>query len=205
MMPRTEADNQRLREARRAQILESARKVFARNGLATSMADVAAAADISQGLVYRYFASKEALFRALIEEAVQGNPPFMLERPEKSEKSATAGERLTMLISRLVEARREQPEFFQLFNQVLSAAQPEDDLAKMVRMRGQVFVDTVRQLIVEGQATGEFIAGDPDQLVMAVVACLEGLTSLALIEPEHFKKHCPDAEVILRMLKPPST
>src|SRR5262245_10565427 len=59
-MPRTEEANQRVREAQRAKILDGATAAIARKGWAATMADVAAAAEVSQGLAYRYFANKEA-------------------------------------------------------------------------------------------------------------------------------------------------
>src|SRR5690348_4515212 len=70
-IPRSEEANQRLREEQRAKILEGARKVFAQKGMAATMAEVAAAAGVSQGLAYRYFDSKEAIFKELLEQAVQ--------------------------------------------------------------------------------------------------------------------------------------
>jgi len=55
-------------EERRLQILDVALKVFADNGFqGTSIKDIAEAAGISQGLMYHYFASKEALLEATIE------------------------------------------------------------------------------------------------------------------------------------------
>jgi len=60
----------------------------------------------------------------------------------------------------------------------------------------------LRQLIVEGQTTGEVAAGDPDQLVRAILACIEGLTRQAVYDPEHYHEHFPDARIFLRMLKP---
>jgi hypothetical protein len=38
--------------------------------------------------------------------------------------------------------------------------------------------------------------------VSAVAAYLEGLTSLALRYPGQFQQHGPDAEILLRILKP---
>lgn len=61
-----------------------------------------------------------------------------------------------------------------------------------------------RQLIVEGQAIGEVAAGDPDQLVTALMVYFDGLTRLAAYNPEQFNKYFPDAEIILRILKPSS-
>jgi AcrR family transcriptional regulator len=70
-MPRTEAANQQLRETQREKILDAARRVFARKGLAATMADVATEAAISHGLAYHYFTNKEALFQALVEHTLQ--------------------------------------------------------------------------------------------------------------------------------------
>src|SRR5947208_16009730 len=67
-MPRTEEANQKIRDERRRHILNTAVKVFARQGLeATRIADIAAAGEMSQGLVYRYFASKEEIYAAVLE------------------------------------------------------------------------------------------------------------------------------------------
>src|SRR5258707_11028498 len=72
-MPRTEQAYERIRDERREQVIQAAAQVFARKGLAdTKIADIAAAADISHGLVYRYFKSKEEVFAAVVERAVQG-------------------------------------------------------------------------------------------------------------------------------------
>lgn len=57
-------------EARRAGILAGAGAAFARSGFAdTSMADIAAASDITPLIVYRHFDSKETLYRAVLERA----------------------------------------------------------------------------------------------------------------------------------------
>src|SRR5258708_24544991 len=69
-MPRTPEANQRIREAQRAKILESARSVFARKGMEATITDIAAEAQISLGLAYRYFADKEAIFSELVKQTV---------------------------------------------------------------------------------------------------------------------------------------
>jgi AcrR family transcriptional regulator len=61
--------NERLsREARRNLILDAATEVFGRQGFeATRMDDVAKAAGVAKGLVYKHFSSKDALFEALVD------------------------------------------------------------------------------------------------------------------------------------------
>ena len=57
--------------ARREQILLAAMTRFAEGGFhSTGMAEVIAATGLSAGAVYRYFPSKEALIRAIVEERV---------------------------------------------------------------------------------------------------------------------------------------
>lgn len=56
-------------EERRKEILDAAIKVFSEKGYEkTSITDIAKSINIAQGLCYRYFASKEDLFDAALEE-----------------------------------------------------------------------------------------------------------------------------------------
>lgn len=190
--------NQRLRDEQRANILAAARTVFLHKGSAATIADIAAEASISQGLAYRYFASKEAIFHELIEEAIKAGPKGLhrfLEMPEPPEK------RLALLVSRLIETRRTQPGFFQVLDQAQSLVTLPDDLRERLHQQQHTFLDVLRQLIIEGQGTGAVAAGDPDQIVIALAACLEGMTKWAARNPEWFHHHAPDADVVLRLLK----
>ncbi|MEM7286532.1 MAG: TetR/AcrR family transcriptional regulator [Actinomycetota bacterium] len=59
------------REDRRAQILGAAAAAFARTGHAsTSMAEVAREAGVTRVLLYRHFASKEELYRAVLDDTL---------------------------------------------------------------------------------------------------------------------------------------
>ena len=54
-------------EVRKQEILDTALKLFGENGYEkTSIADIAKAIGVAQGLCYRYFPSKEALFDCAI-------------------------------------------------------------------------------------------------------------------------------------------
>ncbi len=196
-MPRTEATNQRIRDAQRARILEGASAVFARRGLTATMDEVAAAAGVSHGLAYRYFAGKDELFRALAEEALTRVP----NGPHVQEMAGTPGERLHRLISTLLRTRREHPELFLLLNHVLGDRDTPGDLLELAQRRARQFRGTLRQLMVEGQATGEVARDDPDQLVAVVTACLDGLGRLALVQSA---SHFPDVEIVMRLLRAPA-
>src|SRR5271154_2209411 len=88
----------RRKEARPAEILAAALDVFRARGFAAArLEDVAAKAGVSKGTLYLYFPGKEALFKALVREAVLPN----IERAEAlasthpGPASAILGELLT--------------------------------------------------------------------------------------------------------------
>jgi len=63
---------QQFLEARRAEILDAARRVFVDHGCdAASMQQIARAAGVSAGNIYRYFPNKEALILAVCEDCEQ--------------------------------------------------------------------------------------------------------------------------------------
>jgi AcrR family transcriptional regulator len=200
-MPRTPEANQRIREAQRTKILESARGLFARKGMEATITDIAAEAQISLGLAYRYFADKEALFAELVKQTVPDNST---EFQTLVEMPGTPAERLATLISNIVGARRqpESLEAHQLLAHALDADAMPEEIRELLGKRYHMLLAAMRQLIVEGQATGEIVLGDPDQLVAVVSACLDGLTRWALRDPEQFRTFVPDARIILRLFQP---
>jgi AcrR family transcriptional regulator len=200
-MPRAPEANQRIREAQRAKILECARSVFARKGKAATITDIAAEAQISLGLAYRYFTDKEAILSELVKQTV---PDASAGFQKLVEMPGTPGERLATLISSIMGARgqREPLEAHQLLHQALDAGVMSEEICELLSKRYHMLLATMRHLIVEGQATGEVASGDPDQLVAVMSACLDGLTRWALRDPEQFRTYVPDAQIVLRLLHP---
>lgn len=89
---------------KRHQILEGAHAVFRARGFdASSMADIAAAANVSKGTLYVYFEDKEHLFIALIErereKQKQGIYEALADDPDLAHALTSFGERLVRLIT----------------------------------------------------------------------------------------------------------
>jgi AcrR family transcriptional regulator len=196
MMPRTEEVNQLIRETQRAKILEAARKVFSHMGWSATMADIAGAAEVSQGLAYRYFSNKESIFSELAENAIQSSQTAL---QRISKMPGTPWERISFLITKILENKQELLGFFQFFYQ---NKEKSNDLYKPFLNQKQNLQNILTQLIIEGQSSGEVTEGDPEQLVVAVIACIDGLSKFALNSPEKFKMLFPDAKIILKLLKP---
>jgi AcrR family transcriptional regulator len=72
MCPRSAAANQTVRDATRARLLVHALRLFGERGYAaTPVSAIAAAAGVSQGLLYHYFPSKTDLVGAIFAESIR--------------------------------------------------------------------------------------------------------------------------------------
>lgn len=196
-MPRTEEANQRVRDAQRAKILDSARKVFALKGIAATMADIASAAEVSQGLAYRYFASKDAIYAEIVQQTAQFGVASL---KQVLDMPGTPGERLEYLISTIFANSPERLEYYQFLIQAFNDEATPQYLREMLLGQIQTFQSVLRQLITEGQRTGEVAQDAPEQLVIAVIAYFNGLSALAM--RGDLKGNFPDPRIILRILKP---
>lgn len=71
-MPRSTEQNEKIREATRAAIVDSAMTLFAQQGYAhTTTRQIADQAGISAGLMYHYFDGKESLLQAVFENCME--------------------------------------------------------------------------------------------------------------------------------------
>lgn len=72
MMPRTPEQNQKIRQQTRSQIKDAAFRLFAKEGFAdTTVSNIARNADVSKGLIYHYFSSKEQILVSIFEDLQQ--------------------------------------------------------------------------------------------------------------------------------------
>jgi AcrR family transcriptional regulator len=173
MAPRQEEANQRIKDERREQILKGALKIFARKGLAAArISDIAAAADLSYGLVYHYFRDKEELFVELVQRAVGGGVKVT---QAALDAEGEPMERLHALCEEMVEGIRDDPEYLLL---VIQATTQESlrEVARgpIARLSEQTYAN-VTELIRQCQAAGQVVAGDPRELTELYFAVIQGL------------------------------
>ena len=199
MSPRTEEVNQRIRDEQREKILTAASKVFAYKGFAaTKMTDIATGAGVSYGLAYHYFANKETIFGELVEKAMNGAITVI---QKALEGPGTPWERLRWLATQELDGLKHQPEYAMLVLQTLTTESAPEGLREMIQRKGVLYKKMLCQLIVEGQAAGQVVQGDPDRLATVYNACITGLAFDRLSEREHDVANFPDVESVLRILK----
>jgi AcrR family transcriptional regulator len=199
-MTRAVAAFQQAKEASRRKILDGALRAFAAKGCDATMADVAGEARVSQGLAYRYFPSKEAIVSELVHEVTDSGGGF---EGRVKKVQGTAVERLGLLLTNMLEGLRLKPEYPQFLNQVLRDESVPVELREAVANNFRAVKNTIRKLIVEAQASGDVAADDPDQLLAAVLAYVDGLL-VRMTDPRRIesRRNFPDPKIVLRMLKP---
>ena len=110
---RTGSRSERRKARTAASIRDAAERLFLSRGYsATTMEDLAEEADVAVGSIYAHFASKEGVYSALIERALDLDKQYC-------DKGFNAGElpaeRLFGLAEGYLRFAREQPGYFQLF------------------------------------------------------------------------------------------
>jgi AcrR family transcriptional regulator len=160
MQPVRQPKHQRRKEARPAEIVSAALKLFSERGFsATRLEDVAEAAGVSKATIYLYFDSKQDLFKALIREIATPRLDAIEELIESFDGPATT------LIRGLYERARAisgSPEVRAVIKLVLSEAGNFPEIAILYRdemaLRG---LRNIARIIERGIASGEFRSCDP--------------------------------------------
>ena len=115
-MPRTPEQFEEMREFRRFQIMEAALRLFALEGYGhASISRLAVEAEISKGLMYNYFESKEALLGAILEHGMSQ----IMDLFDPDHDGILEPEELAGFIRKIFEAVRTHQEYWILFISVL--------------------------------------------------------------------------------------
>ena len=175
-MPKDSQANQRARDARRDQIVAAALELFATRGLAaTKITDIAAAAQISQGLMYHYFRSKEEIFVELIRDAFA---KMNAAARTLEEHPATPREKIIMAVSQLLRDLEQSERFARtilLITQAsISAASPAQAVAIIEAQRDEPY-QVVARIMRAGQRDGSVRDHDADALALIFWTTIKGL------------------------------
>ncbi|MDQ8045722.1 MAG: helix-turn-helix domain-containing protein [Solirubrobacteraceae bacterium] len=186
--PKMRADARR----NRARIIEAAREVFAKTGSLTQMDDVAAAAGVGVGTVYRHFPTKDQLMGELL---LQKFEVILRLLREARELDGDPGERLLESLTRCAEEFQHDTATQQIMSGPQSAA-VWDSAAPTVRE-----VDAVsEELIAAGQKTGTLRA---DMTVMDIRLLMCGLAS-SMADPDLNPAWRRHMTLITDSLRPPA-
>ncbi|MCB4359797.1 TetR/AcrR family transcriptional regulator [Quatrionicoccus australiensis] len=165
------APRKRRKEARPAELTAAALELFVEKGFAaTRLEDVAARAGVSKGTLYLYFDSKEALFKAVIQEGII---PVMLENEEIAARHTGCSFALMEKLLANWWSKIGQTDFAGIPKLMVAEARNFPEVAQYyyenVIRRGRALVGAALE---RGMASGEFREMDVETTIDVIIAPL---------------------------------
>ncbi|HET9766256.1 MAG TPA: TetR/AcrR family transcriptional regulator [Thermoanaerobaculia bacterium] len=168
--------------AQRERILRAAKRCFVEHGFhAASMADIAKTAAMSAGLIYRYFDSKDAIVRAIVDRQIE-------EARELLDAIGSAEDLVAAILDHFERWSRPQDEEMSaaLFLEMAAEATRDPRVAEVTRaadclVRARLQEALRRSVRAEG---GELDDASAERRVLALQCVIEGLLVRAVRQPD---------------------
>lgn len=175
MAPRTPEQFHDIRENRKQQIMEAALLVFANDGYhSASIAKIAKAANISKGLLYNYFESKEQLLIAVLTEGVEQIHSIMNQLDDELDTP----EELWIFIRGSLELIKSKPEFFKLYFSLIFQTEVTHVLSeKYQQIVGPMMDDIAVYFKTKGEA-------NPEEKAFMLGIMLDGIGMHYVMNPQ---------------------
>lgn len=176
-MARTEAQNKRIRDAKRELILNEAINQFSLKGYySTRICDIAQAADISQGLLYYYYPSKEAIYIDLVDDSLERiNETARYVR----EMNKPYGERIMYalrILFKTIEASARFRQTCRMIAQTVYQADISQEAQAQLDKKRDIAYRIMAEIFRKGQQEGSVVEGDPMELSILFWTSVNGLS-----------------------------
>jgi AcrR family transcriptional regulator len=194
MSPLNAEQLKQIRDKRKEQIMNAALKVFARRGFIGAKTNmIAKEAGLSEGLLYKYFKSKDEIFVSLVQLAVDES---MVAFKNVHQFPGSPLEQLRTLSKHILD--EENQDGFLLIHQTrIGEGIPEEAKRLMEHHSTKKYTEQLVPLFKKGQELGEFIEGDPSELASCYLKVLSGLMTLNLNEDD---EALPEVDWLLRLV-----
>lgn len=189
-MPRTPAENDRIRRATTEQILKTALSLFCEKGYhSTSIEDVAKQAQISKGLLYHYFKSKEDLLAAIVDLRIND----LLEVMNSAAAKLTPVAQIRHIVEGALEDVHRQPEVFRFYLNLFTQPKLDPVVAKYSQ---RLMDEQARQFAVQTEMFSKLGVENPRQRSLYFSSTLQGIMLMFSTYPETFPLDEVKAQVI---------
>jgi len=178
-MPRTKEAFESMREATRQKIEAAALSLFARKGLSVKVREIAAAARVSQGLLYSHYPSKEALISALMLQGVTISSQAIAQAAGSEGRAVEKLRQITDMMCRMFSEASIGIDYFMFVVQAMANGFPVPETARYSPERPPP-MESLARIIVQGQNEGAFVQGDPLELSIHYWAAIQGLCCYAI-------------------------
>ncbi|WP_159883415.1 TetR/AcrR family transcriptional regulator [Paenibacillus puerhi] len=180
---------------RKTQIMRAALKIFALRGIVgTKTSMIAAEACVSEGLLYRYFTSKDELFTLLVKEAAQES---VSEMANLDKLPGSPIEKIRALTKHILDEDG-QLSWLLMHQARTSDGVPEEAKQLIKQFSMNTYVDQLEPLFIKGQNAGEIVADDPRKLISCFLMVLTGLMTVNIKGDENYQPI--DIDLLMRII-----
>ncbi|MBJ9987465.1 MULTISPECIES: TetR/AcrR family transcriptional regulator [Paenibacillus] len=189
-MPRTQEENERIRQQAKAKIREAAIDLFMRKGYhATSIDDVSKHAGVSKGLLYNYYKGKEELLSAMVEARIGE----LIQVMEKAEALETPAEQLKHIVEGAVDNVRRSPEVFRFYLHLQTQPEADETVAKYGKL---LIEESARQFQIQCRMFEKLGASDPVARSLYFSSALQGIMLMISTYPDQFLVEAMKRQII---------
>ena len=173
---------EREKEQRRQQILDAARELLFEKGLnGATVSQVARSAELSVGLIYFYFQSKEEIFAALQEEGLE----ILFTMIEKAgDTGKTSIDKLKNIALAYLRFSTEYKSYYDILNYFITAPDrifPEH-LKSRIDTHGDRILTLVDKILEEGTRAGELNVSNPREYSLILWVHVHGFPQLRKLQ-----------------------
>ena len=165
----------------RERLLAAGTALFSEKGYAgTSIREIVSQAGVTKPVLYYYFENKEGIFLAILKRAARMQEAILA---DVRERTGAVLDRLIYLYHRIYQGVGEHQQLFKMIHNLifgLPQGAPEGDTAHYSRR----MAEAIKEIYVQGLASGEVRHADPDEAAMMVLALMDFCFHLAYIRPE---------------------
>ena len=143
--------NQKLTEEKQKQILETATEEFGQKGLfRSSIRSIAQKSDVSVGVIYKYYADKEALFFACLDHSMESLSEVL---KASAEEADSLEDMCRDLIHACVAYARDHEAYFRMYHSITSAesgADSEEMAARIESASAKLYTQVIEKARSKG-------------------------------------------------------
>jgi AcrR family transcriptional regulator len=183
-----------IRDFRRDQVIDVARRLFGERGSTeVSMDEIAAEAGVARSTVYVYFANRDELLRACLKRM---HDQLLQAIAQAWEASAAPIDRLQILLTGVFEQLDDSPAFLRLaLSTQESASQDGAAVGSELALIGLNVAGLLTELFEDGVASGLFRPIDSDLAITLIGQQIYGAMSVRAAEPLPRPRHEVAAEI----------
>lgn len=189
-MPRTQKENERIRQMAKEKIRIAAMELFMKRGYhATSIEDVAKHANISKGLLYNYYKGKEELLSTMIQARIDE----LIQVMEAASSQESPAEQLKHIVEGAINNVRQKPAVFQFYLHLQTQPEADEVLSKYSKL---LIEESARQFHLQCEMFENLGVKEPRKRSLYFSSVLQGLMFMISAYPEQFPVEEMKAQII---------